>query len=266
MAGVKTTLNGRTADPTVKPLGFLDESGGAGTGPFDPLHASIDSSGALINPATSDLQAVVNTQTTAIAVASGTPADAGWTGTGSGSVIALLKAIWTKTGSGAVTIADGANTTQGALADTAWSGSGSGSLVAVLKAIWTQLSGSLVTKSAQTTGLAFSINQPTLPNIGANFAASGPFASYVLVGTVAAAARNTITIINATAGQIAIVRDDGTAAAAAAPVNASVFPLAGATTAGQMGSAWSNSTFRGRLQIYAPAALSGNAFVSIFVD
>ncbi|MGZ3306262.1 MAG: hypothetical protein ACXU8U_10425 [Asticcacaulis sp.] len=117
------------------------------------------------------------------------------------------------------------------------------------------------------TGKDYSVNAPALPNVGANFAASGPYASYVLVKTVAAnATRNAIEIGNATGAQIAIVRDDGTAVAATAPVNASVFPIAGGASAGQQGGDWTSTTFRGRLQIYAPAALSGNAFITVMED
>ena len=62
---------------------------------------------------------------------------------------------------------------------------------------------------------------------------------------------------------IAVVRDDGTAAAAAAPTNASVFALAGGSIAGAQGGSWNSQTFKGRIQIYAPAS---TAQVAIFVD
>jgi hypothetical protein len=121
--------------------------------------------------------------------------------------------------------------------------------------------------SAGSTGTDFSANKPALPNVGANFAASGPYASYVLIRTVAAnAARKVVEIANLTGAQIAVIRDDGTAATAAAPVNASVFALAGGVSAGEQGGGWSSATFRGRLQIYAPAALSGNAVVTVMED
>ena len=42
----------------------------------------------------------------------------------------------------------------------------------------------LYVSTAGTTGLDYSANKPTLPNVGANFAASGPYASYVLIATV----------------------------------------------------------------------------------
>ena len=44
----------------------------------------------------------------------------------------------TEGGGDAVTIADGANVSQGAVADAAWSGSGSGTMVAILKAIYAE--------------------------------------------------------------------------------------------------------------------------------
>jgi hypothetical protein len=116
------------------------------------------------------------------------------------------------------------------------------------------------------TGADFSANAPTLPNVGANFGAMGPFANYVLVATVPAnPARTNVDIENDAGVTIAVVRDDGTAAGGAAPRNASVFAINGGTV-GQQGGSWTSTTFKGRLQIYAPAALSGSAFVSVPVD
>lgn len=114
------------------------------------------------------------------------------------------------------------------------------------------------------TGHDFSANIPTLPNIGANFAAGGPYSSYVLIATVpASATRANVDIENTSGGQIAIIRDDGTAASAAAPANASVFALQGGGAAGQQGGSWSSSTFKGRLQIYAA---SSAAQVAVMVE
>lgn len=56
---------------------------------------------------------------------------------------------------GAVTIADGANVTQGAIADTAWSGTGNGTIDAILKAIYTKLASSLAV-----TGTFWQATQP----------------------------------------------------------------------------------------------------------
>lgn len=116
-------------------------------------------------------------------------------------------------------------------------------------------------------GTDASANIPALPNIGANFAASGPYASYVLVRTIGAnSARNYVEINNTSGGQIVVIRDDGTAAVGAAPINGTIFALAAGAGTAQQGAGWSSQTFRGRLQIYAPTALTGNAYVAAFQD
>ena len=108
-----------------------------------------------------------------------------------------------------------------------------------------------------------SANAPTLPVIGAGFS-SAPYAGYVLVQTIpASAARLNIEIDNVSGSQIAVMRDDGTAATGAAPVNASVFPLAPGSGVGAQGGSWSSSTFKGRVQIYAPSAA---AVVTVMLD
>jgi hypothetical protein len=110
----------------------------------------------------------------------------------------------------------------------------------------------------------YSANQPTLPVVGANFAASGPYASYVLIATIpASSSRNNVGIENNSGAQIAIIRDDGTAAAAVAPANASVFALAGGAGAGSQGGSWSSTTFKGRMQIYAA---SSGAQIAAMID
>ena len=115
-----------------------------------------------------------------------------------------------------------------------------------------------------TTGLDYSANKPTLPNVGQPFGNTGPYANYVLVATVPASpTRTNVDIENASGAQIAVVRDDGTAASNAAPNNATVFPIGGGVSAGAQGGGWSNQTFKGRLQIYAP---SSTAFVAIGAD
>ncbi|WP_143016606.1 hypothetical protein [Paraburkholderia phenazinium] len=118
--------------------------------------------------------------------------------------------------------------------------------------------------SAGSVGQDHSANQPALPVVGQPFAAAGPYASYVLIATVPASpSRNNVDIENTSGAQIAVVRDDGTAASGAAPANASVFALGGGSAAGAQGGAWSSQTFKGRLQIYAP---SSTAIVSVMVD
>jgi hypothetical protein len=117
---------------------------------------------------------------------------------------------------------------------------------------------------AGTTGLDYSANKPTLPNVGANFAASGPYASYYLIATVTAAQQKSLVQVwNTSGAQIAIIRDDGTAASAAAPTNATVFSLAGGTAVGSQGGSYADANFKGRLQIYAP---SSTAQVAVSVE
>lgn len=121
--------------------------------------------------------------------------------------------------------------------------------------------------SATGTGSAgqdFSVNAPALPAVGSNFAASGPYANYLLIRTVAAnPARNNLDIENNSGSQIAILRDDGSAAPGSAPANASIFALAGGAGIGSQGGSWSTTTFKGRTQIYAPTT---TAQVAVFQD
>lgn len=113
------------------------------------------------------------------------------------------------------------------------------------------------------TGVDFSANKPALPNIGAGFS-GGVYAGYVLIATVpASATRANVDVENNSAAQIAIERDDGTATSGAAPVNASVFAISNGGGAGQQGGSWTSSTFKGRLQIFAPAS---SAQVAVMVD
>jgi hypothetical protein len=112
-----------------------------------------------------------------------------------------------------------------------------------------------------TTGIDYSANKPAIPVIGAAFAASGPYASYVLITTVPAlSTRNEIEVQNVSGAQIAVLLDDGTAASSAAPVNASLFSLGGGSASGAQGGAWSSTAFKGRVQVYA---LSSTAFVEV---
>ena len=108
---------------------------------------------------------------------------------------------------------------------------------------------------AGSTGLDLSANRPMLPNVGANFAPSGPYANYVLVGGAPAnASRFSIDIENSSGSQIAIVLDDGTAASGSSPNNASVMALAGGGSIGAQGGSWVSSVEKGRVQVYAPSA------------
>lgn len=120
--------------------------------------------------------------------------------------------------------------------------------------------------NAGSTGRDYSAGAPTIPNIGATFGA-GIYDGYVVAATRAAnPTRANIDVENCTGATIVVVRDDGTAASGAAPTNASVFALGGGPAPGAQGGAWSSTTFKGRLQIYAPAALTGGAFVSVMED
>jgi hypothetical protein len=120
---------------------------------------------------------------------------------------------------------------------------------------------------AGTTGLDYSANKPTLPNIGVSpwpTAAGNPYSGYFLVATAPASpGRNCLEVWNPSGAQIVVVRDDGTAANNAAPNNASAFPLGGGSATGAQGGYWVTQTFKGRVQIYA---LSASAFVTVTVD
>lgn len=119
--------------------------------------------------------------------------------------------------------------------------------------------------AGSSTGADFSGNQPTLPLIGGNFNGSGPYANYVQVAICPANPdRTNIDVENTSGVQIAVVRDDGTAITGAAPVAGSVFALDPGPNPGQQGAAWSSTTFRGRIRIFAPAALTGNSYIALF--
>ena len=120
-------------------------------------------------------------------------------------------------------------------------------------------------RQAGTTGVDYSANKPSIPNVGASFGSTGPYANYVLIATVPANAfRNTLDIENTSGAQIAIVRDDGGAATGSTPANASVFALGpGSATVGAQGGSYVSQTFKGRAQIYAP---SPTAFVAAFAE
>lgn len=112
---------------------------------------------------------------------------------------------------------------------------------------------------------AYSANSPVIPAIGAAFAASGVYASYVLIATAPAdEGRSYLDIENSSASLIAVVLDDGVSAAGVVPSAAqvAVFSLNAASAAGGQGGSWA-ANFQGRAQIYAPAA-NPTAQVAIF--
>jgi hypothetical protein len=67
-------------------------------------------------------------------VSEGSITDPAWSGSGDGTVIAILKKLATA-GGGATSIADGSDVAEGTTTDPAWSGSGAGTVIALLKKI-----------------------------------------------------------------------------------------------------------------------------------
>lgn len=117
------------------------------------------------------------------------------------------------------------------------------------------------------TGSDASANKPTLPVLGANFGGTGPFANYVLVATLNLyPSRKQVEVGNATGAQIAVVLDDGTATAGQALATTSAFPLSGGAGPGIQGAGWIDQHFTGRVQVFAPSALTGSAIVLLRQD
>ena len=109
-----------------------------------------------------------------------------------------------------------------------------------------------VNVQAGSTGTDYSPNKPALPNVGANFPNSGPFANYVLLETMPANPNRALFEISNTSGaQCVFITDDGTAASGAQPANASLDILGGGPSAFTQGGAYSSNTFKGRVQLYA---------------
>jgi hypothetical protein len=105
------------------------------------------------------------------------------------------------------------------------------------------------------TGRDYSANQPTPPNVGGNFGATGAYANYVLIATDPANPyRFSLDVENTSGAQIVVVLDDGTAASGSAPNNASVFTLAGGGTVGSQGASWTSQDEKGRIQVHAPSS------------
>jgi hypothetical protein len=114
-------------------------------------------------------------------------------------------------------------------------------------------------------GSDFSANKPALPNIGVtSFTYTPDSRTYNLVATVSAnTSRSNIDIENNCGDQILVLRDDGTAANSAAPVNASIFSLTGGSSPGSQGGSWSSTTFKGRIRVFAA---NTSAQISVMVD
>jgi hypothetical protein len=104
-------------------------------------------------------------------------------------------------------------------------------------------------KNASTTALTF-------PAIGANFAASGPYASFVLLTTIPAdEGRQLVQVGNQSTSQVVLILDDGTTASGSVPAagKASTISLAAAAVAGGPGGVYQDK-FQGRVQVYAASA------------
>jgi hypothetical protein len=134
MTAIKTTLAGRTADPQVKPLGALDESG-TGAGPYHMTKAVVDSSGALVDPAREQTLSAVNAT---LSAALGAPGDSVWSA-GAGSLIALSKAIV-----GAFAKVDALHADNGVGATGVFAPAGGSGSAGWLSGIYQKLSGALI--------------------------------------------------------------------------------------------------------------------------
>jgi hypothetical protein len=92
----------------------------------------------------------------------------------------------------------------------------------------------------------------TLPAIGAPFAASGPYASYVLLKTVQAdGVRMELSAQNLSTSVAVLILDDGSTASGSVPAagKASTISLAAASVAGGVGGVYQDK-FQGRVQAY----------------
>jgi hypothetical protein len=115
------------------------------------------------------------------------------------------------------------------------------------------------------TGLDFSANHPAWPNVGSAFSSgSALYPSWVLLATVPAnPSRLNLTVDNMSNTPILCLRDDGTAATGATPVNSTGFTLNPKVSAGPEGGHYETTTFRGRMQFYGA---SSSQVVAISTD
>lgn len=135
-------------------------------------------------------------------VTQGAIADAAWSGTGSGTVVSVLKKIASSgTGGGPATIADGADVAEGAKADTAWSGTGSGSVIGILKAVYGLLTGTLKVDGS-------GVTQPVSGSVSvSNFPGTQPVSGTVTVQQSTAA--NLKVDLSGTGANATAVKVDG---------------------------------------------------------
>ena len=104
----------------------------------------------------------------------------------------------------------------------------------------------------------FSNPSLTLPAIGANFAASGPYASYVWLKTIPAdAARMELAATNVRTSVALLILDDGTTAVGSVPIRgtATTSALSAAPVAGGAGGVFTEK-FQGRVQCYGALSTS----------
>jgi hypothetical protein len=105
----------------------------------------------------------------------------------------------------------------------------------------------------------FFSNPPALiPAIGANFGSSGPYANYVLLGTVPAdAARQDLFAENHSTSVAVLILDDGSTAAGSVPASgkATTMALSAAAVAGGVGGVFADK-FQGRVQVYGALSTS----------
>lgn len=125
--------------------------------------------------------------------------------------------------------------------------------------------GRLLTSNSGSTGIDASANKPLLPNVGANFGATGPFANFALIGTIPAGPK-TPRVQNLSTCSVLVVQDDGTAASGAQPVNASIWVLNPAPASGMGGSGYSSPTDKGRDQVYTAPACASTNLITIHTD
>jgi hypothetical protein len=103
----------------------------------------------------------------------------------------------------------------------------------------------------------------TFPAIGANFAASGPYANYVLLTTIPAdGARQELSVSNQSVSVAVLILDDGSTPVGSVPAagKATTISLGAASVAGGPGGVFADK-FQGRVQVYA---LSAAAQVAAF--
>ena len=126
----------------------------------------------------------INTSTAAVSTAAGTKADAAYVGSGSSSIVGILKGIYSKSATGAVetggnlaTIATETTaiaTATGVQADTSYSGTGSAGVISVLKGIYDKVSATTaVSGSVSVSNFPSNTAQETGGNLAAVATATG---------------------------------------------------------------------------------------------